>query len=415
MTMSENSGSLSSIEAVGKSPRWFAVVSEESLYELFGQMALKDNCPLACVQKGDITALRTFLSEGMEPQVIILDLSTSSSLLDDAKRALALSTENTRLIIIGKDDHVSIFRELKHIGVTDYLILPATEKDIRHALDEASLVPRVTAESAVKNARPFTAVIGVRGGVGASTIVVNSAWLTFNKFKKKVCIFDLDLYNSTVCILLDLIPNTGLNDAVSEISRVDEVFLKRVLLQKEEGFSVLTGQLGFEHEINFPVDAVSMLMDILRDSFEYVYLDVPFSTLHTPFTQTILSTVDNVIIVTDLTLVSVQALLRLRSFLATFFPHLQSKVIANNIFPNGGTISKEMLEKSTNLTLQTIFPYCKANILEGINSGEPFVKAYPSHAYTNQLNTFITSLYPQLKPVEQTKSFSFQKWLRLGK
>src|SRR3990167_2169782 len=417
MTMSDNTGNLQTIEAVGKSPPWLAFVYEESLYEQFNQLALKDNCPLACVQKGDLTTLHTFLTEGIEPQVVIIDLSSSLNLFEDAKRALSYCSQNTHLIVIGRDDHVSLFRDLKHIGVTDYLVFPVSESDIHNALNEASLVPRVT-DSAAKSVKPFTTLIGVRGGVGTSTIGVNLAWLTAHEYKKKVCLLDLDLYNSTVSILLDLIPNTGLNDAITEITRLDDVFLKRVLLQKEEGFSILTGQLGFEQEINFSVDAISLLMTLLRDNFDYVYIDMPLSILHTPFSQTILSMSDNTIIVTDLSLVAVQALLRLKSFLATYLPHLPSKIIANNIFPNGGTISKDMFEKSTNLAIQAIFPYCKATMLEGINNGEPFVKTNPTHAYSKQLTTFIISLYPQLKSDEEVKPslfFLLTKWLGFGK
>ncbi|OGT42053.1 MAG: hypothetical protein A3F42_02300 [Gammaproteobacteria bacterium RIFCSPHIGHO2_12_FULL_37_34] len=411
MTMSGNH--LQILEMVGKSPRWLAIIHDEALHGLFNQIALKDNCPLACVQKGDLMFLHSLLSEGIEPQVIIIDLSISDSLMEDVKKALSFCPSNTHLIVIGKEDHISIFRDLKHLGVTDYLILPVVEEDIHHALKEASLALRVTSEDTAKNARPFTGIIGVRGGVGASTIAVNATWMTFNEYKKKVCLVDLDLYNNTICVLLDLIPNVGLNDAVNEISRVDEVFFKRVLLQKEEGFSILTGQIGLEQEINFPAEAISRLTDVMRDSFEYVYIDIPFSILHMPFTQTILSVLDNIVVVTDLSLVSVQALLRLKSFFGTYFPYVENKIIVNNIFPGGGTVSKEMFEKSTNLTIQTIFPYCQSRMLEGVNAGEPFVKTYPKHAYSKQLRTFITSLYPQLKPAEGMKPSLFKKWLGL--
>lgn len=402
------------LETIGKSPQWLAIAYDESFYQLLNQMALKNDTPLACVQKGDLNTLRSILSEGVEPQVVLLDLSFSSNLLDDAKKALRMCLHNTRLIIFGKDDHISIFRDLKHLGITDYLILPINESDIRNAIEEANSVPRVT-ETAVKHARPFTMVIGARGGVGASTIATNMAWMTFGENKRKVCLFDLDLYNNTTCIFLDLVPNRGLNDSINEISRVDEVFLKRVLLQKEEGFSIFTGQLGLEQEISFLPDALSSLMSILRDMFEFVYIDMPVSTLHASFAQTILSMADNVVIVTDLSLVSVQALLRLKVFLTTFFPYLQTKIIANNIFPDGGAISKEMFEKSSGLTIHDVFPYCKASMLEGVNTGEPFVKTYPQHMYSKKLRSFIISLYPQLK-LEENKSISFlEKWLRVGK
>ncbi len=409
MTMGHDNN-LPALDAVGKAPHWLAFIHDEAIVNLLNQIALKDSSPLACIQKGDLQTLRTFLTGGITPQIVILDLTSSLNILEEANKALVYCGPNTHLIVIGKDDHVSIFRELKHAGITDYLIFPLNENDLYEAIEEASILPRITPDSSA-NMRPFTSIIGVRGGVGASTLSTNLAWMTFKDFQKKVCLIDFDVYNTTISILLDLIPNTGLNDVINEIDRADEVFLKRVMLQKEEGFSILTGQLGLEYDINFPPDAINALINLLKDNYECIFADLPFSTLHSPFSQTLLGLTDNVLIVTDLSLISVQAILRLKSFLATYLPHLQSKIIVNNIFPDGGTISEDMFSKSTNLIVGETLPYCKADMLEGANAGDTFVKTHPNHAYTNALRAILLKMYPQLKLKEEIKPGLVKKLL----
>ena len=404
------------IEQLGKNPPWVAFVDDEHVKEMFSQIVTKDNMPTATIRSGEIMKIRSFLTSGIEPKIIIVDLSQSIDLLSDAKNIVSSAPAMTRFIIIGKDDHVSIFRDLKRIGIADYLILPIQEEDIRNAISDTLLTPMANVEDNTATlVKPFTVVVGARGGVGASTACVNLAWITANEFKKKVCLIDFDLHNSSICVLLDVAQNAGLNDAVNEIDRLDDIFLKRLLLQKEDNFSILTGHLGLEQEINLSGEAIRTLITLLRNNFDYMYADLPFSSLHTAFSQTILNLSDNVIIVTDLSLVSVQAVLRLKAFLTTYMPHLHCKIIANNIFPNGGTISKAMFEKATNLIIEDILPYCKANMLEGVNAGEAFVKTYPSHTYGKFLRKFITSLYPQLKPVSAKKPSLWERLWRLTK
>lgn|SRR3990167_2384005 len=402
------------LEVLGPNPEWIAFIEDEPTRLLFTQVASKSSLPTVSVQPG-IAQARSFLTSGIEPQLIIVDLSKSEDLIGEAKALINYCSLNTRMMIIGKDDRASTFRDLTHIGAIDYLVIPLEENNVRTAINDALQIPaQQSAKNIASKIKPFTVILGARGGVGSSTLSINLCYLTAIEFQKKVCLIDFDLYHGNICILLDLVQNAGLNEALTEVERLDEVFLKRLILQKENNFSVLTGQIPLEQEINFSIDAVKILTTLLRDKYDYIFADMP-PLLNSPLPQTVLNLADNVIIVTDFSLVCVQSVLRLKTFLATYMPHIKYKLIANEIFPNGGAVSRSMFEKAINSTIDTVLPYCKSSMIEGMNAGEPFVKINTRHVYTERLRQFISSLYPQLKPIIMSKPSLMDKLRRLGK
>ena len=76
----------------------------------------------------------------------------------------------TRVIVIGRHNDVTLYRELVRRGVSDYLIAPVNTLDIVRSICGIYSAP---------DAKPvgrILAVIGAKGGVGASTIAHNVAW-----------------------------------------------------------------------------------------------------------------------------------------------------------------------------------------------------------------------------------------------
>lgn len=396
-------------QLLGTNPIWVAFAEDEGIKTALNNLALKEALPPASIQPFNIQKAKNFLQSGVEPQVLILDLSQSDNVLKDIRDLLQGITLNTRLIVIGRDDHIATYRELKHLGVMDYLIQPVEETILHEAIFDALQTPLATRLSATKT-RPISVFLSARGGVGASTVAVNLAYLTSNTYGKKVCLVDLDLYNGSVCIMLDLVGNTGINDSLTEVERLDETFLKRLLLLKDENLFVFSGQLNLGQDLNADQKSVAKLFNLIREKHEFIFVDI--SNAYTaPIAQYVLGLADNVFIVTDLSLVSVQGVLKIKSYLATYLPNLKYKIIGNNIFPDGGTLNRSTFEKGIATPLDMMLPYAKAHMLEGVNTGDPIVKANPKHAFSKQLNALLTSIYPQLRPVHEEKPSLLKKWL----
>jgi hypothetical protein len=76
----------------------------------------------------------------------------------------------TRVIVIGRLNDVALYRELVRRGVSDYMIAPVTAIDVVRSVCNLFSAPEAKAVGRI------VAIVGAKGGVGASTIAHNVAW-----------------------------------------------------------------------------------------------------------------------------------------------------------------------------------------------------------------------------------------------
>src|SRR6202021_664046 len=122
------------------------------------------------------------------PNVIILESENGG---DDILRGLDqlahVCDAQTRGIIVGRMNDVPLYRELGRRGVSDYLIAPVNTLQVVRAVCGLFSAP---------DAKPvgrIIAVVGAKGGVGASTIAHNVAFSLARDLMLDSVVTDLDL------------------------------------------------------------------------------------------------------------------------------------------------------------------------------------------------------------------------------
>ena len=194
----------------------------------------------------------------------------------------AAFTEDTRLIGIGTINDINLYREMVGAGITDYLVKPVTEKALAAALaraEEPVHAPVTQEEMVAPDHARRIAVIGSRGGAGASSLVVNLGWIFSEERKKKTAIVDLDLEFGTVALLLDLEPTTGLREALESPGRIDSLFIESATARLTENLSVMATEETLSSEVHFKPEAIDLLFDTLGRTHEYIIVDLPRSAL----------------------------------------------------------------------------------------------------------------------------------------
>src|SRR6185503_8217267 len=139
------------------------------------------------------------------------------------------------------------------------------------------------------------AVVGAKGGVGASTIAHNVAWAMASDLALDSVVTDLDLAFGTAGLDYNQDPPQGIADAVFSPDRIDTAFVDRLLSKCTDHLSLLAAPATLERVYDFGAEAFDSILDSLRTSIPCVVLDVPH--IWSGWTKRLLVTADEILIV----------------------------------------------------------------------------------------------------------------------
>src|SRR5215475_1729733 len=222
------------------------------------------------IQMGGIAAASEAYRNSPTPNVILIE---SDSRTDEILRGLDHLAEvcdaGTRVIVVVRVNDVMLYRELTRRGVSEYLISPVGTLDVVRAI--CSLY-------SARDAKPVgrvIAVVGAKGGIGASTVAHNIAWAVGRDIGLDSVVADLDLAFGTAGLDYNQDPPQGIADAVFSPDRVDTAFIDRLLSKCTDHLSLLAAPATLDKVYDFGADAFDAIFDTLRTSMPCIVLDVP--------------------------------------------------------------------------------------------------------------------------------------------
>lgn len=344
----------------GNSPRdpFAAYVCDEMTAETLRPICLEMGWAVEKVHKGGLRNAVQSLSVSASPTILFVDLSESGDPLNDINALAEVCEPGTVVIATGEVNDVRLYRDLMSSGIQDYLLKPLGPDQLRDAFAMAQAFlagPRHTEQS---TARPhfMAAVIGARGGVGASTIASSLAWMFGDKNKRSTALLDLDVHFGTGALALDLEPGRGLTDAIENPSRIDGLFIERAMVRANETLSVLSAEAPMNQPLLNDGSAYYQLQEELRSAFECTVVDVPRSVLvQYPM---LFNDVQATIVVAEFTLASARDVIRILSWLKSNAPQSAVMVVANRV-PAGGSveITRKDFEASIERKVDFVLPY----------------------------------------------------------
>ena len=175
----------------------------------------------------------------------------------------------TKVMVIGKLNDITLYRDLISRGVSDYLVQPFGVMDFVAAL--SAQYNQVTSTPLGR----IIAVTGCKGGVGASCVAHNLAWSIARELDAATVIADLDLPFGTTGLDFNQDPPQGIAEAVFAPDRLDSNLLDRLLSKCSEKLSILAAPATVERCYDLQETAFDGLIDLLRASTPFIVLDVP--------------------------------------------------------------------------------------------------------------------------------------------
>lgn len=335
-----------------------AYICDENTAEKIRPVCIELGWAIEKVHKGGLRNAVQSLSVSASPNILFVDLSESGDPLNDINALAEVCEPGTVVIAAGEVNDVRLYRDLVASGIQDYLLKPFSTDQLRDAIAHAQAVlsgPR-NVEASVERPHMMTAVIGARGGVGASALAASLAWLMSDTHKWSTAMLDLDIHFGTGALSLDLEPGRGLTDAIDNPSRIDGLFIERAMVRASDKLSILSAEAPINQPMLTDGSAFFQLQEEMRAVFECTVIDMPRNMLvQHPH---LMADVRSAVLVTELTLAGARDMIRLLSWLKSNAPQTEAIVVANRVGPSGTQeISRKDFEASIERKVDFMLPF----------------------------------------------------------
>ena len=229
------------------------------------------------VQKGGPRQAVQILSVTASPQILLIDLSDTQDIMHELNALAEVCEPRTLVLAMGLINDVGYYRDLISSGIQDYLVKPLGLDALRNAM--------LTAKAAILGAHQLhpenhqrstnIAVIGTRGGVGATTIATSLAWVIAERHRQNAALLYLDIQFGTCAMTFDVEPGRGLTDALENPNRIDSLFIERSMVRLSNLLSVLSAEAAINQPLILAEEALAMLKEEMRNNCSFLVMDVP--------------------------------------------------------------------------------------------------------------------------------------------
>jgi pilus assembly protein CpaE len=283
--------------------------------------------------RGGIGGAAAHLGKLNPPDLLILETTLKSGPLLEAIDALQASLSSaTKIFIVGDVNDVTLLRDLSRRGIVHYFLASAGAEDIVRAICDL--------HADVDRSRVI-AVVGSRGGAGASTVAHNLAWSLAERYDASTTLIELDIAFGTTAFSFDQRPAHSVAEGVRDPQSINEAFIDRVGAMQTERLRVVAAPAALGEDLALERPAVGALIRNARRMSKVVVLDVPH--LWDACIKDVLERANDVLIVAPPDLASLRNVKSLLDVLKPLRPASHEPLIALSMV--GASKGSEISEK----------------------------------------------------------------------
>ena len=339
-----------------KTPTAMAFVSDHETEELVRRALVDLSIDDADIARGTVVTATAALARRKTPRLLIVDISGVENPLLRIHELAEMCEPEVTVVTIGDRNDILLYQELKSAGVAEYFFKPLVRDTLKRSCN--SLLNGAYDEKPTNsNAGKLVFVLGVRGGVGASTIAVSAARRLAYKDQRWVMLVDLDMESGDSALQLAANPTNALHEALERPERVDKLFLERGALHVGERLDLLASLDPFGRSTALNDDTVLSLTEKLLHRYRFVFVDLPTAAaanlvhaLHTP---------SACVLVSSATLASARDLVRWREWIGPNSPERRTMHVLNMSGADGALPEAEFV-RAVGHAPDVVIPYDRA-------------------------------------------------------
>ncbi len=228
------------------------------------------------------------LAGKLQPDVVLMDINMPEMDGIAASEAISAQSPNVQVVMMSVQGEADYLRRSMLAGAREFLIKPFSGEELVtsiHRVYQFAATRRVVAAppptAAVAAPPPpppragkIIAVLGSKGGSGASTVAVNLAVALREESKARVALVDANLEFGDVGVLLNLPSNRTIADLASGKAEIDEEVLDGTMAGHSSAVKVLLAPSRPELAELVKPEHLKRILELLDKSYDFVVIDL---------------------------------------------------------------------------------------------------------------------------------------------
>lgn len=339
------------------------------------------------VQLGGVDAAVQHYHGQVTPNLLIIETKLEGQeALAEIDRLAEVCDPSTKVIVVGRHNDVELYRELMRRGASEYMVAPLSPLNLIEVISGLYRDPSAAPIGRV------VAVVGARGGVGASTLAHNIGWCIAEELSINTTIMDLDLPFGTVGLDFNDEAGQGIHEALNAPERLDDVLLDRLLIKRGERLSLFTAPATLERDHDPSPEAFDTVIGVVRQTIPCVILDMPHGWQ--PWKKAALLAADDVVIVTTPDLASLRNAKNIIDLVKASRPNdAPPRLVINQVgVPKRPEIPSKDFAETMGLDPAAVIPFDPAIFGQAANNGQMVLEVAPKTPVADALRQLCRAL-----------------------
>ena len=270
-------------------------------------------------ERGGLEGAVGRFDDARAPDLLIVDTALPREKMLDGAAALAhLVRRGVKIVLLGAVNDINLLRDLGARGVSEYVMPPIEPEEF------VRTICRLYADA---GAARTIAVIGARGGVGASTIAHNIAWSIAERQERCTALVDFDLAFGTAAFAFNQSPAHSIAEVLVAPDHADDDLLDGVAVRPTKRLRIYSAPASVERALRLDPRAVEHTLAHVRRTSAWIVLDLPHDW--TAWVKQTLLTADQAVIVATPDLAGLAAAKSMLEALKSARPQIDPLVVVS--------------------------------------------------------------------------------------
>ncbi len=320
------------------------------------------------------------LAKKLNPDVILMDINMPQ--MDGLKATEVISKEVPRslVIIMSVQSEVEYLKKAMLFGAKEYLVKPFNLEVLINTIittyqEEQNRQKHIKKISSAKEEKKPTKIItmfSTKGGVGKTTIAVNTAISLAKQTGERVALIDLDLQFGDVSLVTNITPYKTIVNLIEELSNIDIEMVEEYMYEYIPGIKILAAPIKPEQADYITPEHINKIVKVLKEEYQYIIFDT--RTNFDDITLTALDKSDQIFIISTMDLHSIKNVkLGLEVMDSLNYPEDKVKLVINKATQKYG-IKYQDIEDVFQRDINVMIPYDNNTVITSINRGYPFMR-----------------------------------------